>query len=345
MIDFASFGLATNVLLFCAAALVVWLSGSALTRLADAIAGRLGWGQATVAIFVLAAATSLPEVAISLTAALDGDAPLAVNNLLGSVALQITLLAMADFAFGDRALTSIVPDPVVMLQGAICACLLTIVAAACLAPDASVLGAGMWSWGLLLASIYGFKKITDAGGRRPWIASGPSAERRPGTRHRHTALAPLLWKIALGAASILVAGYTVSKTGRSIAQQTGLGSSFMGVAFVALATSLPEASTVFAAMRRGLYTMAISDILGTNVFNVALLFGVDVVAAGPPVLARAGRFGALSALLGAAVTGVFLIGLVERRERTLGGMGIDSIIVLLVYSAGLAGLFGLRASP
>ena len=136
----------------------------------------------------------------------------------------------------------------------------------------------------------------------------------------------------------------MARSGEAIAEQSGLGASFMGVAFVALATSLPEVSTVFASLRRGLNTMAISDILGTNILNVALLFGVDMVASGEPVLNRVGNFAAIAAVVGVVLTGVFLVGLAERRDRTIFGMGIDSAFVLFLYIGSLALLFSLRGS-
>lgn len=324
---------------------MVWAAGTALTRYADTAARLLGWGQATAAILILAAVTSLPELAISLTAAYDGDAELAVNNLLGSIALQIVLLALADLVYHDRALTSIVPDPVVMLQGAICIALLAAAAAASLLPDILLLGAGAWSWALLFASLAAVRKITLASTRQPWIAKDQVDEQPTGAAPTNERPLPLLAKILLAAATILIGGIVVAKTGGAIARQTGLGSSFMGVAFVALATSLPEASTVFAAMRRGLYTMALSDILGTNIFNIALIYGIDIVDQGGAVLPRAGRFASLTALLGAVLTCLFLIGLLERRDRTIGRMGYDSFAVLLVYALGLAGLYAIRAVP
>jgi cation:H+ antiporter len=116
----------------------------------------------------------------------------------------------------------------------------------------------------------------------------------------------------------------------------------MGIALLALVTSLPELGTVFAAMRQGLYTMAISDILGTNILNVALLLCIDLAATGEPVLSRVGTFASVGALLGIVVTGLLLIGLVERRDQTILRMGLDSAAVLIVYVGGLALLFTLR---
>jgi cation:H+ antiporter len=88
--------------------------------------------------------------------------------------------------------------------------------------------------------------------------------------------------------------------------------------------------------------MAISDILGTNILNIALISGVDLIAPGGPVLDEAGDFSVLAATLGTVVTGLFMLGLSERADRTYLRMGTDSILVLLVYSAGLYFLFRIR---
>jgi len=348
MLDHPSLNLPFNIAIFVSAAVIVWIAGTKIAGYADVIAKRSGLGQALMGVFLLAGVTSLPEIATSFTAAAAGDADLGVNNLLGSIAMQVAVLAVADLVFGKRALTSVVPDPVVMLQGALNVCLLTFVAIACIVGDIPVFSAGAWSWGLLAGAVYSLLKLSEAKGRKPWIANLEDEVRNEtSAMHAYSeASASLLGlKTVISALAIFGAGFIVARSGEVIATQSGLGSSFMGVAFVAIATSLPEASTVFAAMRLRLYTMAISDILGTNILNIALIFGVDVVAAGAPVLSRVGAFAAVAAMLGVAVTGIFLMGLAERRDRTIWRMGVDSALVLVVYVCGLIILYSLRGAP
>jgi cation:H+ antiporter len=71
--------------------------------------------------------------------------------------------------------------------------------------------------------------------------------------------------------------FVVARKGASIAEQTGLGASFVGAVLVAISTSLPEVSTVFSAVRQRQYEMAVSDIVGTNLFDIALVSVIDVV--------------------------------------------------------------------
>jgi cation:H+ antiporter len=335
-------GLWASVASFAGGTAVLWFAATRLALYADVISNRFGLGQAVVGVLLLAGITSLPEIATSFSAALTGEAALAVNNLLGSIALQVAVLAVADLIYDKRALTSVVPDAVVMLQGGINVILLAVVTLAVLTADTLVFGAGLWTWGLAAAAFYGLRKIARGGRRQPWIARGIEEKKEKHHPSLDDSNAWLCARTAIAGAAILAGGFVAARSASALAEQTGMGASFMGMAFLALATSLPEVSTVFASMQRGLYTMAISDILGTNIFNVALLFGIDIVASGEPVLGRVGVFSAVGSLIGVIVTGLFLMGLVERRDRTIWRMGIDSAAVLIVYAAGLALLYTLR---
>lgn len=95
-------------LVFVGAAAAVWVAGTRVSGYADVISQRTGLGQAIVGLVLLGGITSLPEIAASSTSALAGDAPLAVNNLLGGVAMQVAILAIGDLAVGRAALTSVV---------------------------------------------------------------------------------------------------------------------------------------------------------------------------------------------------------------------------------------------
>jgi cation:H+ antiporter len=348
MIDFTQLHLPGNIGLFIGAAIVVWIAGTKISRYADAISAHTGLGHALLGLLLLGGVTSLPELAVSVSAAAGGNAALAVNNILGGVTMQVAILAVADFAIGRRALTSVVPNPVVILQGSLNILLLTLVPTAILVGDVSIFGIGAWSWAILAFTICSMYMLSRSEGRQPWLATDLKEISPSGTgddrdsRKPRGSFSSVLVKTIAAAAAILIAGYIISRTAEIIAEQTGLGQSFVGAVLVAISTSLPEISTVLSAVRLGLYTMAISDILGTNLFDVGLLFAVDAVSAGGPVLNSAGRFSAVAALLGIAVTTLFVIGLAERRDRTIARMGVDSALVLVVYFGGLVLLYTLR---
>lgn len=97
LLSFESYPLVVNAIVFAVAAAGIWIAGTALERYADALSGRTGLGQAFTGVLLLSAATSLPEVATTFTAVwLLNNPTLAVYNLLGGVALQTAILAIAD---------------------------------------------------------------------------------------------------------------------------------------------------------------------------------------------------------------------------------------------------------
>ena len=350
MLEFSRLGLLSNILIFVAAAIAVWISGAKITRYANVISEKTGLSQALIGMLLLGGVTSLPELAVAVSSAASGASAMAVNSILGGVAMQVAVLAVADMLIGRRALTSVVPDPVVFLQGALKIMLLSLVAAAILVGDRPVLGIGLWMWLLLMLVGVSLWILSKARDRHAWEASGNGSDARKekerarslAERDRDKSLRWALVCVALAGSTIVVAGFLLSRTGDALAELTGLGESFVGAVFLAVATSLPEISTVFTAVRAGLYTMAVSDIFGTNLFDVSFLFAIDAVDGGDAALQNAGRFSAFAAVIGITVTAIFMAGLAERRDRTILRMGWDSASVLLVYLGGLVVLYFLR---
>lgn len=351
-LDFSRHALGVNIGVFLACTVVVWIAGWQIAKYADRFASVTGLGHATVGMVVLAGLTSLPEVAVSLSAAAMDTPQLAVNNLLGSIAMQITLLAVADALIGRQALTVVAGKPLVLLQASMNVLLLLMFAAAMVAGEVPLLGAGAWSWALLGGYLFAIWTVAHSSGNRLWVARRTQRQKERQAQGHDDAqappppgdepLRPLVVKLALGGAVILVAGFLLSRTGEAIAGQTGLGNSFVGAVFLAISTSLPETSSVVSSMRRRRYEMALSDIFGTNLFNILLVFVVDLVYQGGPALAEVGRFSLAASLLGALLAVIYLIGLIERRDRTIARMGVDSFAVLIVYLGGLVLLYQLR---
>jgi cation:H+ antiporter len=352
--DFSAYPLWINLLVFAVAAALVWGAGTRVTAYVDELGHRHHLSQAFLGLFLLSTISSLPEIATSFTAALHANSDLAVNNLLGSIALQIALLAVADLVIGKQALTAVVPDALVLLQGSLNIVLLALVTVAITVGDIRLFGTGAWSWGLIGTAAYSACKLVQVGRhRKPWVINPDDAaaedvrkaeNNEMPRKNRNISHALLHARLGLAILTILLAGAMLAYSGEAIGMQSGLGQSFAGMALVAAATSLPEISTVFTSMRAGLYTMAISDILGTNILNVALIGGVDLVDRSRAVLDEAGSFPALAAMLGILMTGLFMAGLSERDNRTYLRMGIDSILVLIAYVGGMILLFQIRES-
>jgi cation:H+ antiporter len=347
--DFKAAPLWVGIAVFVVSSIIVWFSGTRLTHYADAIAERTGLGHALAGLVILGIITSLPEAAVTVVASAEGNLPLAVNNSLGGTAFGLAVLAAADAAIGRDALTSVVPNPVVMLQGSMSILLLALIAAGIAVGDVAWFGVGGWCWSVLVVYLLSVWMTHRSQRRFAWRPdesiqseedhSPPEGESR---QTAHTPLSGIVARTVLASVAILVAGYLLSETGDAIAVKTGLGASFVGVLLVAVSTSLPQVSSVLAAVRLHRYEMAVSDIFGNNLFSPPLIFLADAVHRGEPALNEVGRFSLVAALLGITVTTLYIAGLVERRDRTILRMGYDSLAVLLTYLGGVFLLYRLR---
>jgi cation:H+ antiporter len=331
-----------NALIFAVAAVVVWGAGTRLARYADAIADQTGLGRAFAGMLLLGVVTSLPEVANVVTAADSGNPQLAVNNLLGSASINVLLLAACDAFIGRDAVTAVTANPSTLMLGTSCILLLTVVGALITTGDVLVGGVGAGAVAIGVLSLAAFWLSSGYEQRAPWtVKDGDEAPTPDDEPHERSLTAIVLRTVAAGA-TILGAGYALSQTGDAIATQTGLGSGIVGFALIGTATSLPELSTIVTALKLGQYDMAFGQVFGTNFINLALVPLGDAVFAGAAILDTLGRFEVVSALLGAALIAIFMIGLLEHRNARVLRMGYDSLAVIGLFAGGLALLYTLR---
>lgn len=106
-----------NLLLFPAGGAVVWFAGVRLEWLTDETSRRTKLGGAFAGLVLLAAVTSLPEIATVVTASVSGNPSLAVHNLLGAVAFQVVILVIADLTGKRRAISSFRPPYSLIMEG------------------------------------------------------------------------------------------------------------------------------------------------------------------------------------------------------------------------------------
>ncbi len=340
--------LAANVIIFLAAALGVWFAGNGLANDADDVSDRTGLGSQFVGLVLLATATSLPEIVTTSAAAVAGNAALVLGNLFGGITMQTAILAAADALLVTGVLTMYPRKPTHALEAILLVVLLSVLLAACIFGDREVafgVGAGTMLLGLFYAGSIWLLRRYDA--NSDWIPLDlPEAQPEPNShrpkRPADVSLSRLYLRMSGYSSLILVGGIVLVTSAEAIAQQSGLGASFIGVTVLATATSLPEISTTFAAVRLGAYTMAISNIFGSNLIMLALLLPADMLYRDGTLLAGAGKSELLALIFGLMVTAIYVTGILVRRKPKVLGMGLDSACVLGVYGTSLAVLYAVR---
>jgi cation:H+ antiporter len=131
---------------------------------------------------------------------------------------------------------------------------------------------------------------------------------------------------------IIGAGIWLATIGDEIAEATGWGQSFVGTLFLAFTTTLPEMTVSFTAVRIGASDMAVGNMIGSNLFNMAILPVVDIIYTKGPILARVSDGNLVTGLAVIVMTSLFIIGLrfVPRRFFRLSWLSICLIVLFLV---------------
>ncbi|WP_013630744.1 sodium:calcium antiporter [Rubinisphaera brasiliensis] len=344
-IDFTTFSLPVNLLILTISGIIVWLAGTKMALMADTISERTSLSRAMAGALLLGVATSLPEIVTTVAASSLGNAPLAVNNLLGGVSMQLVVLAFVDWWFvRGGTLTFFSPNPVLLLGGVLLILHLAVFIVAVAVGDYALPG-GIGVWPLVLAGVYVLSLyfMNRFSALDTWSPSrlpeqgeeGPPAPSDAADDEDHRSIVNVVLQFAIAGVVVLLAGWAVSTSADAVSKQSGIGSGFIGATLVAITTSLPEISTAAGAVRLGAYTMAISNIFGTNCLEVALLFPSDLAFRSGPVINAVASDAILLGGVGIVVTTMYLWGLLERRDQAIAGMGVDSWWVVLTYLTGL----------
>jgi cation:H+ antiporter len=347
-------GLSTPIVvaLFLIASGVTWVAGMSLSGTTDELDNRLGLGQALGGMVLLAIAGSLPEIAITVTAAAAGNLGLAAGNLIGGIAIQTMVLVVCDVvASRDRPLTYLVGSLVPVVEGLTVVFVVGEVLLGALLPASDAIGPVSPASIAIVVTWTGLVWVLSRVQASPrWEVVMPgSAPGRPDRSvreehhpkpHAERSLALVAGLFAAGCVATLAGGVVLEAGGNVLADRAGVNGVIFGATVLAVATALPEISSGIAAVRIGDHQLATGDIFGGNAFQVCLFLLADLVA-GRPVLPTAGILNSWLGGLGIVLTVIYVTGVVVRPDRCLLRLGIDSILAVLVFALGVIGLTAL----
>ena len=262
--------MAIDILLLIVGLVLLIAGGEALVRGASTIATKLGISPLVIGLIVVSAATSAPELAVTIGAVLEGEPGLAVGNVVGSNIANILLIlglsaVVAPILIKRQVVRFDIPVMV----------LLTIVALL-----VSLDGKVDWFDGLLLlGGLVTHAVISVFLGRREVQAAKSTEESLPlNAAPVATWLAVVL---VVGGVGLLVLGSQALVAGAvSIATALGVSGLVVGLTIVAVGTSLPELATSIVAIRKGERDMAVGNIVGSNIFNLGFVLGLSAIVFG-----------------------------------------------------------------
>lgn len=345
------------ILIFGLAAICVWLAGTQLANTTDILSTRWGLGEALGGLILLAIVTNLPEIAITASGAIKHDLDIAVGNILGGIAIQTVVLVIIDiFGVGKfAALTYTAASLTLVLEGLLVISILSLVIMGTQLPSSvTFLGVSPVELAILLLWIAGVWIIGRSRNSLPWHNQGHAMDgqknprgyaelqREQIARNANIGTQRIVFIFILCSIITLLCGVVLEVSGTLIAHRLGISGLLFGATVLAAVTALPEVSTGLASAKLGDFQLAISDILGGNAF-LPVLFMMASVIAGKTILPNAHSSDLYLTGLGILLTAIYSIGLIFRSQRQLFHMGMDSLLVLVIFIAGMAGLIYIKA--
>ncbi len=317
-------------------ACLIGLAGFQLSRYGDAIAQRTGLSGSWIGMALLATVTSLPELATGITSVTIAHAPnLAVGDALGSCVVNLAFLVIIDSIYRQEPVWRRASQGhvlaaafgVVMLGFTLVNLLMSQVLPLGGGLRASVpqMGFGLGTPVLLLLYMVAMRTVFTY----------ERAHAVPVVDALERSIPPLrlaVTRFAMAAAVVAGAGMWLPFVASDLATAMGWNRTFVGSLFVALVTSLPELAVTLSALRIGALDMAIGNLLGSNLFNVAIL-GVDDLFYSPgSLLADVSMVHAVTAGSAIIMTGLATIGLFFKPgARVLRAVGWVSLGLLAMY--------------
>jgi cation:H+ antiporter len=311
---------------------IIAVAGFHLCREGDHIGSALGFTGSWIGLALLATVTSLPELVTGIVSVTSAQMPnIALGDALGSCVINLTFLILVDFLFRGEPVYRRVSQ-VHILSAGFGVVLIGFVGINILVGSqghaAQLPGthAGLYSPLILLFYALAIRTLFLYENTQAATALDSTTTREP------IVLRTAVQRFVVAALAVIAAGAWLPYAASDLAAAMDWNRSFVGTLFVATVTSLPELAITYFAVRMGAADMAIGNLLGSNMFNVAIVAIDDFFYTPGPLLAHVSVTHAATAFSAVIMSGLAIIGLLYRPGgRVLRSVGWISIGLAVLY--------------
>lgn len=276
---------------------------------ASGLATRLGIPQLVIGLTIVAMGTSLPEAAVSITAAIKQNAGISIGNVLGSNILNILIILGITSVLVSVAVQKSTYFYEIPFMLVITGILLVM----------GVTGQEVTRIeGMILLVLFGLYLVYL------YFLSKQSKEEPPEEK-KQLSIGKCIFFIILGGIMIVWGSDLAVKGASDLARIFGVSERFIGLTIVALGTSLPELVTSVTAARKGNADIAIGNIVGSNIFNILFVLGISSTICDIPY-ALSFRVDAVIAIIAGVLLWLFSI---RKKKLTRSG----GVVMLMAYAA------------
>lgn len=316
---------------FAICTLLIGFAGVKLSRNGDIIAEKTGMGGTWIGLVLLATVTSLPELITGVSSVTIAHAPnIAIGDALGSCVFNLLLIVMLDYLHRGESVYRRAHQGHILSAG-FGVILIGFVAFNLLlgnkADGLSLGHVGLYTPIILLLYLLAMRVVFLYQTAQMAAHTGKAAEQYPDTTLKQAARG-----YALAALVVVAAGAWLPFIGTALADVMGWHNTFVGTLFVAFTTSVPELVVTVSALRIGALDMAIANLLGSNLFDIAIIAVDDLFYTAGPILSQVSPLHAVSAVSAMIMTGTAIVGLIYRPSgKVLRTVGWTSLFLFSIY--------------
>ena len=315
-----------HIIGFIFATVVIVVTGSRLSKYGDLMADMLGWGKMFMGIILMASVTSLPELMSGISSVTILDAPdLAVGDIVGSCAFNILIISIMDMFYNYKKPLTTDAQTGQVIAASFGIMMLSMLAFAILMPDffGNIAWIGGFSFLFLFLYLIAIRVV--------FLYDKKKNHHQEKKNNSYAlTLKQVVARYTLNAFILMGAAMLLPYFGKNLADASGLEQSFFGTLFIAISTSLPEVVVSLAAIRIGTIDLAIGNIFGSNIFNIAILSLDDVLYTKGPILLFTSPNHIIPVLGTIIITAIGIIGIVFKAEKKW-KLAIDTSLILVVY--------------
>lgn len=303
--------------------ILVYIFGTRATRSADVIAEKKGWARAFMGVVFISMITSFPELFTGISAGAIVKSPdIAVGQIVGSCIFNLLIIAVAELVFRKNKMYQLTGKLNVLPLGfsLIIINLLTILLT--IRFKFNFFHVGLSS--IIIFFLYlVFMNI---------IFKERKAEHEEEERYKDKSLAKEIAYFIVSAVIIIAVGIYLPVVGKELAQIMNWSDSFVGVIFLALVTSFPELVVSFATAKIGAIDMLVGNIAGSNLFNIAIIFIIDIAYVKGNILIDASSDHISVGLIAILMNFVVFFAVVRKSSyRVFNIISINAILLIALY--------------
>ncbi len=253
--------------------LLLFLGAEWLVRGSATLARTLGVRTLVIGLTVVAYGTSAPELAVSTEAAADHLTPLALGNVIGSCAANISLiLGLTALIAPPRVDGRIIRREVPILLGSVIAIPVTLYDGVITRLEGGILVGCAVAFTIATLAFSGSADASDEDSELGQAAADAGAAAVGKKRSQRSRLSALV-VAGLGVLLLVLGSQLFIDGARGVAGEWGISERMLGMTIVALGTSMPELMTSVMAALRGQGALAVGSVIGSNLLNVFLVLG------------------------------------------------------------------------